>query len=327
MRIAFVSIKKNIFQIGFALICIGLALYFIKQQWHELSDAKDLLLLSRHLPLFIGIIFTGVYILCQVFMYVYSFKTIGKNISFMACLRLYLKRNVASVFLPGGGITSLAFFKDEIEQEGATKAQIYFSSIIYGFTGIFSVLLISIPILGYALLKHSYGSSVYYSFAALVLLIVSILSIVYSIYKRGWIYRIIVKYNANFETTINDLRLQPFYWSHLVLANIFSLFIEVIGIVHLFLAIAAIGLEPSLEACMIGYVVSVLFLTVSPFMRGLGGIEVGMVFVLSLYGMKTVPALSATLLFRIFEFWLPLFIGLLAFTSRKGSNRQNFKVT
>jgi phosphatidylglycerol lysyltransferase len=309
---------KNCIQLLFAFVCIVLAIYFVRKEWHELGDAWVLLTNAKSIPLCIGLFFTLLYIVCQTLMYVHSFKSIGKMVSFTACLRLYLKRNLASVFLPGGGVTSLAFFKDEIMQGGATKSQIYFSSVIYGFCGIFSVFVTAVPIIGYTVLKHSYGTAVYYSFAGLTGMVLALGSSAYSVYSYGVLFRFIVKYQPSFKKTIAELKEQPFNVRHFVWTNVYSFFIELIGIIHLYIAMAAIGLTPSLEAALIGYVVSVIFLTVSPFMRGLGGIEVSLVYVLGLFGVGTIEALSSTLLFRSFEFWIPLMAGIIAFvTSRR----------
>ena len=311
------NIKNNIFQFIFAAVCLGLAVFFVIKQKQELIDAFLLMKHTRGISLMAGMLFTALFIVCQSMMYQHSFKVIGKKITFKACLKLYLKRNIASVFLPGGGITCLAFFKDEIEREGATKPQIYFSSIIYGFCGILTFFLISIPILGYAVIKNSYGSSVYYSFAALTGMLISLGLIINSIYQEGIIYKFIVKKKPSFALTISELKSQPFHLNHFILINIYSFIIEVIGIIHLYIAMLALELPTSLEASLIAYVVSGLFLTVSPFMRGLGGIEIGMVYVLTLYGYTTVQGLSITLLFRCFEFWFILIAGIFAFIEKR----------
>jgi len=78
----------------------------------------------------------------------------------------------------------------------------------------------------------------------------------------------------------------------------------------------ALNFNPSLYAAVTGYIVSVIFLIVSPFLRGLGAIEVSMSYVLIRFGFGNVEAISVTLLYRFFEFWSPLFAGVLAFLSK-----------
>ena len=95
-----------------------------------------------------------------------------------------------------------------------------------------------------------------------------------------------------------------------------SIVIEFVGIAHLYVAIIALNFNPSFSAAVMGYIISVIFLVISPFLRGLGAIEVSMTYVLIRFGFGNVEAISITLLYRFFEFWTPLFTGILAFISK-----------
>jgi phosphatidylglycerol lysyltransferase len=57
----------------------------------------------------------------------------------------------------------------------------------------------------------------------------------------------------------------------------------------------------------------VIFLIISPFLRGLGAIEVSMTYVLIHSGFNNIESIAITMLFRFFEFWLPLFTGVMSF--------------
>jgi len=95
-----------------------------------------------------------------------------------------------------------------------------------------------------------------------------------------------------------------------------SVLIEFTGIAHLYVAMLALNFTPSLLAAALGYIISVIFLIVSPFLRGLGAIEVSMTYVLLRFGFGNVEAISITFLYRFFEFWLPLLVGIFAFLSK-----------
>ena len=75
----------------------------------------------------------------------------------------------------------------------------------------------------------------------------------------------------------------------------------------------ALGLKASLFYAMLGYLASVFSAFLSPFMRGLGAVELSMSFILTRLGYSGVEALAITLLYRFFEFWLPLFSGAISF--------------
>ncbi len=107
--------------------------------------------------------------------------------------------------------------------------------------------------------------------------------------------------------------------TQLGLTLLFSIGIEIIGIVHLYIAMLALGFTPSWPAAFIGYIAMVLILIASPFLRGLGAIEVTLTFILGQFGFPVIAAASITLLYRFFEFWLPVIAGLGSFISRKNN--------
>ncbi len=92
-----------------------------------------------------------------------------------------------------------------------------------------------------------------------------------------------------------------------------SIVIEFVGIAHVYISMLALHFSPSMSSAILAYIVVVLFLIISPFLRGLGAIEVSMTYVLIHTGFSSVESISITLLFRFFEFWLPLLTGMLSF--------------
>ncbi|RZK68019.1 MAG: DUF2156 domain-containing protein, partial [Pedobacter sp.] len=68
-----------------------------------------------------------------------------------------------------------------------------------------------------------------------------------------------------------------------------------------------------------GYIVMVILLIASPFLRGLGTIEVSLTFILGQFGFPLIAAATITLMFRFFEFWLPLIGGVISFILKKDS--------
>ncbi|MHB1922657.1 MAG: phosphatidylglycerol lysyltransferase domain-containing protein, partial [Chitinophagaceae bacterium] len=62
-----------------------------------------------------------------------------------------------------------------------------------------------------------------------------------------------------------------------------------------------------------------LFLVISPFLKGIGAIEIALVYILTLYGFNTTAAASITLLYRFFNFWLLILAGLGSFLFKRES--------
>ena len=60
---------------------------------------------------------------------------------------------------------------------------------------------------------------------------------------------------------------------------VYSLLIDAVGIAHIYIASAALNYTTPLLTALIVYVVVVIFLIVSPFLRGFGAIEISMTYV------------------------------------------------
>ncbi len=305
--------KKIILQSILSVLFIALALYFIRHEKTELEEVEKTLLQADFLYVLTGIVVSVLYILIQGVMYYYSFRSVGERISLKSAVILFIKRNFISVFLPAGGISSLAFFTKNIEQQGVSKSKIHVASSLYAFIGIVSVVIVAIPALAYSLVNKSLSSSVVYTFAGVIVLIAACIWIVRSLMNGGWVYRFLIRIHPKSEAHLAELKTINFTNSGFLLTLLVSVLIEFIGIIHLVIAMSALGYSVSLPGAAIGYIVSVLFLIISPFLRGIGAIELSLSFILIQYGFTSLEAVSITFLYRFFEFWFPLLIGAFSF--------------
>jgi phosphatidylglycerol lysyltransferase len=308
--------RKIIFEFIFTLFFFAIGIWFIKHEGAELIEVKKVLISAKWQWVLIGIGLTIVYIFLQGQMYVYAFASGNIKVSLTDSTILFIKRNFISIFLPAGGISSLAFFTGTIENKGIKKTQIHFASSIYGFIGILSVVIVAIPAFLYAIFKGIIGSAEWYALGTEILLIFTLFLLYRNITKKGVFYRMLVKLSPSLEVLLNDLLNHKIDNKKFLLTIFTSIVIEFVGIAHLYVAMVALNFNPSLFAAIMGYVISVIFLVVSPFLRGLGAIEVSMTYVLIRFGFGNVEAIAITLLYRFFEFWTPLFTGVLTFISK-----------
>ena len=305
--------SKLLAQAIFTILSIGIGIWFINHEHTELDEVKEVLFTADWTLVLAGILMTIIYIILQGLMYVASFSAIRHRISLLSAIILFLKRNLISIFLPAGGISSLAFFTGEIEKKGITKSQIHFASSVYGFVGILSVIVVAIPIFIYALVIGGIGSGEWIAFFSVLILIAAIYLLYRSIRKQGLFYRWLINSFSFFEVFSVDIRNNRISKKQFFITVFYSVLIEFAGIAHLYIAMMALNVNPSLFAAFMGYVISVIFLIVSPFLRGLGAIEVSMTFVLVRFGYSNIEAVTITLLYRFFEFWLPLVAGVFGF--------------
>jgi phosphatidylglycerol lysyltransferase len=304
---------KSIGQFILTIFFVGLGIWFIQHEQAELGQVRQLLVTASWQWVAAGIGLTVAYLLIQGLMYVASFAAIGSRVPLYDAVILFLKRNFVSIFLPAGGISSLAFFTGDLTKKGVSKSQIHFASSIYAFVGILSVVVVAIPAFGYALVQGTLGSGEWVALLGIIVLVAGLYGLYRSILAKGILYKKLIRYFPAAELYIEDLLGNRIDRRHFALTVFYSVLIELVGVAHVYIAMVALGLKPSLFAALMSYIVAVIFLIISPFLRGLGAIEVSMSFILVRFGYTEAAAVSVTFLFRFLEFWLPLFAGAASF--------------
>ncbi|MCX6250099.1 MAG: phosphatidylglycerol lysyltransferase domain-containing protein [Bacteroidetes bacterium] len=317
---AFFKENRKIFlEATFALLFIGLAIFFIRHERAEIHDVRNSLANAHPLWIVAGILMTGFYIFMQGLLYFNSFRSVQKKVNLGTTIKVFLKRNFIGVFLPAGGIASLAMFTNDFKHYKISKTGIHFASSIYAFTSILTVVLISIPVLTWAIIRHNISSNQIVAFIVVCLIVGGLIYIFVSILRKGFFFRLIIRFFPRLEgffIELESITINKVAYAETVVT---SLLIELTGILHLIIAAKALGFDITLEGAILGYVTSVLVLVLSPFLKGLGAIELSMAFVLTRFGFSTVDAISITLLYRFFEFWLPLAIGGMSFVFVRNS--------
>src|ERR1044072_6542556 len=137
-----------------SVLFLLLAIYFFRQERHELRALVPAIEQANRVWMLLGIVLTLVYICLQALMYQYSFKVVGARLSLSMGIELFLKRNLLSVFLPAGGVSSLAYLPPRLRGADVNKQQVHQASGIYGYVGILSVFLVGIPVVVIAILRN-----------------------------------------------------------------------------------------------------------------------------------------------------------------------------
>lgn len=296
-----------------AVVVLLLAFVFFRSERHELASIGPQLKNADLNWILAGIFLSLIYIFLQGLMYVTSFRSVDLDIRISDAIGLFLKRNFLSVFLPAGGVSSLAYLPRNIRILGYKSSKIHQASAIYGFVGLLTVVIVGIPLLFYALSIHkSFGNS----WGGIIVLI-SILLLAYGVFisfrKKNRMYRFAERkfpkiISSSEEIFSSEVDRRNFWYTVAV-----SVIIEFCGVFHLLVAMYAFGVKDSFSAAAISYVISVLLMIVSPFLRGLGAVEFSLTYILSVFGYRHSEGLGITLLYRFFEFWLPLVFGIGAF--------------
>ena len=296
-----------------AVLIILLAIYFFRSQVGEIKTIIPRILNSNTTWTLPAVLATLLFVLLQAIMYVASFRSVGIHIRLVDALELYLKRNVLSVFLPAGAIASLAYTPHRLKKKQVNSPQGLKASLLFGYIAILTVFIVGVPVIVYTLFSHQYISNSWLWLLLLGVILAAMVLLVWSFIQKRLVYRLSLRINPLFTEKLEGLLTEKLERKSLLLAIIYSTLIEVVSILMVYSSIRALGYSVSLEVAAVGYIVSVIPMMISPFLRGLGAVELTLAYILSKYGYDATTAMGTTLLYRIFQFWLPLLLGLFAF--------------
>ncbi|MGJ1433234.1 phosphatidylglycerol lysyltransferase domain-containing protein [Sphingobacterium spiritivorum] len=299
-----------------AIFVILLAFFFFRSERKELASILPQLQQADPVWLLGGVCITMLYILLQGWMYIQSFRTIGASLHLSDAIELFLKRNFLSVFLPAGGISSLAYTTAQLRRRKLKATQIHQAGAIYGYVGLLTVFIIGVPVIIYTVWDHRSFNDAWLALLALGLLLGIAFVIFWSFRTRGKLYRLVERRFPKVIHQIDEVFSGSLDRKHLLYTVLLSTLIECCGILHAFISMYALGVHISFEAAAVGYTISVVLMIISPFLRGLGAVEFTMLYIFTAYGYAHDQALGITLLYRVFEFWLPLFAGIVSFLWR-----------
>ncbi len=300
-------------KLALMLSVIWLIYQFLQQGRVEIPQLINRVQNADKIWLSVGILLSFVFVFLQGEMYVWALRCVGENVSRRLAILLYLKRNFVSVFLPVGSISSLATFSQDVENEGITQLKMSAASAIYLVAGIVTLWVVAIPILIFTAQSQHIDGGTYVSLLVLTLLLICLFFLVLNLKNKGKTYGLLTKYAPSFASQIHQLLATPMNRKALIMVNLASLGLEIVGILLLFVSIYAIGLDIDWLTPCLAYTIATLILYVAPVARGVGAIELSLIYVLTQNGIDANSALTITLLYRFFGFWWPLLLGGLSF--------------
>lgn len=310
---------KNYWKEILAVLMLLLAIVFFRSERKELSAIIPHIRNANPFWFLIAVVVTVFNFLFQGGMYRQSFAAISFPLKWLHSVELYLKRNFLGVFLPAGGVSALAYSPPQIRKAGFTKIQIHQASGLFGFAGLVTVFIAGAPVIIYTVLKNGRLKNSWVELLIFLLIITFLFTAVHSFRQKGILYKWVDKKFPSVSLKVAGLLSANVNIKQFTGAILYSIGVELCGMLQIYIAMLALGLPASFGAAASTYILSVLITIISPFLRGLGGVELTMVYVLEQFGYSSAHALSITILYRIVEFWFPLLTGLLAF-AWKGKN-------
>lgn len=324
-KLAIISIYKKIRSFSpklywreiLAILMILLAYIFFRSEREELLQIIPNIEKADERWIAAGMAVTILYVWLQSGMYVSSFSAIGLSIKWLDAIELFLKRNFLSIFLPAGGVSALAYTPSQLRKREFNKTQIHQASGLYAFAGLFTVFLVGFPvIILFALSANAYLKTAWVGLILVLCILAGIIWIANALKSKGRIYQFIENKFPRFAPIIDELFAANVNVKKYIGTITYSSGIEISGMLSIYIAMLALGVPASFTVAAIAYIVSVLLMISSPFLRGLGAVELSLVYILEMFGYSIVQSLSITVLYRLFEFWLPMLFGIFAFAWR-----------
>lgn len=304
---------RNYAREALALLMLLLAVFFFRSERKELQSLVTHLHKTDPRWLTAGVMLTIIYVFSQGAMYVSAFRAQGIKYALGHGVELFLKRNLLSVFLPAGAVSSLAYVPTHIRKQGIKQEQLHTASALYAIAGLASVLVVGLPVLLLGMGKNNNLSDAWKGLAILSLFIGLIYWLWLGFTRKQRIYTYLSKHHPRWTTRAEQWLSTPLHKGHVFMVLFWSIMVEACGILTIAIALGSLGAPISLQASALAYILSVLIMIVSPFLRGLGAVELSIVVILGWYGINKSTALSATIIYRSLEFWAPLALGVLAF--------------
>jgi uncharacterized membrane protein YbhN (UPF0104 family) len=296
MRINWRSTLQTLFAI--LLMVLGV-LFFVKNRG-ELRDVVQAFGQAQPGYLLIALIAAVLTVLAQAYAISLSYRAIEKEVPLRETIPLYLKRYFLSPFIPGGFSVAQYTLTKDLEHHEITTAEHAFVSSGYVLAGITSYLIVLIPVVFLISRTFFTEQSLIYTVAkviAVLVLIGAVLGILFRPYLsrliRGWLMP----------------HIGHFHSIPLIKATCTSLIVDTAGIVMLWSAIHALGINLSAAVASAAYILTVLVLTISPLFQGLVVVEGILTYFLGQAGVPAGEALAGVLIFRGFQMWLPILVG------------------
>ena len=182
-----------------------LAIVFFRSERKELHAIIPQVVSANLFWLLAGSILTIIYFYLQGGMYKKCFLSVGLFLPWNSSVILFLKRNFISVFLPAGGITSLAYSPSQLRKTGFSKAQVHQASALFGFIGLLTVFIAGLPVIIFTVFSTDQFNNAWIGIGILLLILAISFVAVRSIKQKGKIYNWVNKKFPSITSVLDEV--------------------------------------------------------------------------------------------------------------------------
>ena len=272
---------------------IGTVIATIDQRWIVLTGFLELLIL----------IFTAK-------MYQSIFGSLGHSVPLYAIVSAYLRGLAAAALIPFGGPVSVVIFTRAITRRNVPLNDALYASALAILSGFASFLILMAPLLGLLYFTENLPSLflvVTLALAGIFALTIGLLAIVLHWDRPPvWLARRMPSQVSDF---VRQARSHQLTAQQLGRPLILSLGVDFCGALMLYTALVAVGQRSGILPAFAAYQVEMISNVVTPLFQGIGITDLSITVALNGLGISVSSAATATLLYRLWDLWVPLLVG------------------
>lgn len=235
---------------------------------------------------------------------------LGHRVGLFPLLRLHLRRHLVATALPFGGPPSMVLFARDLRARGVPTDDAVFTGVLYGAVGQAGFVVYSAPVMVWLAATGQVGRLLAAGGLAFAVVSGAALCCMRHAGRHDpppWLARRLPLRAADFLGTVRSHRIRP---RDLLTPVAVTVGINGLGGFMLYACLRAVGQHPAVASVLGARVVGTLVTFVSPILQGAGAVELTTAGALRDAGTPAAAALAGTLLFRLFQLWLPLALGV-----------------
>jgi uncharacterized membrane protein YbhN (UPF0104 family) len=296
---------------GIAAMILTVAVFasiFVYANRAELADAGRLLSTVHPAWIVLLAMLQALIISNAALIYKLTLRRLGHSVGALRLAEIQLKRVVVGSVTPLGGPPSLYVMVRSLGAHGVSPGDALLTAATRTVATMAGMALLLVP----ALLLHRPTTVTIAAGSLLLVLLVGLAGLLVVLLRDSALSRRLERWLPERVTTaVAALREHRIRVSDLFVPLVFGAIWHAVMMSMLFVALAAVGYQASLKTVLVGYVAGNLMLMLAPVFRGVGLVELAMALALQRAGVPAVESVSAALLFRVGDLWLPLFGGFL----------------
>lgn len=236
---------------------------------------------------------------------------LGQYIGLRTVLGAYLRSHAVGSVVPFSGPTTAVLFIRYLTGARVPGAVALLATGLTSLVGYASFVIVLLP----ALLALWWGKELGQRIVTAALLSVAIFAILTAAVvlvlrgppAPGWFIRRVPRGLNRF---VEEARARRIGARELLRPLALSVATDVVGVAILYAALGAVGRPGAVVAALVSYQIEMLFNVIAPFFQGVGLVEVSMTLALEAMEIPLATALAATLIYRLWDLWVPILAGL-----------------